>query len=289
MYEKARVLLQKLHRIVLSWSDDRDLTSYDGQSGFDERQLKSCHQALMKYCGASGNVTSALAFCDDIQGFSDRLRQVKCGDGGNEKGKKEVDFSMGVPEWKFLLVAASKSGHWRVCLSALQFLRPYVEATHFALARDETEEKRLERDFKRLEPLFNSAVECLAIRSQYAWTLRAIDDWIKWSGRRPPRKAVLAAIRSLARRGRGNEVNDLLVKCLDSSVSDSLQSVAPEYGGSLHVAAITAMYNEGMYDAADNAFVSAIARGILPFNIIRKEVVECHQQVTLLDLHGMVS
>jgi len=52
-----------------------------------------------------------------------------------------------------------------------------------------------------------------------AWCVRILYDWIEWSGRAPPKGAVLGAVRILAARGRGQEVNSLLAHCTTSSLS----------------------------------------------------------------------
>ena len=84
--------------------------------------------------------------------------------------------------------------------------------------------------------------------------------------RRPLPDAVLSAIRALATRGSGEEVNNLLTCCV------TLQSFNSAYDDKLFkavlfVGAITALYKEGLYDEADDAFVSAITRNSLPLNI----------------------
>jgi len=53
----------------------------------------------------------------------------------------------------------------------------------------------------------------------------------------------------------------------------------------LYVGAITALYNAGLYDQADDAFVAAITQRALPFNLERKAYGSEHR--ITLDLHGM--
>ena len=48
---------------------------------------------------------------------------------------------------------------------------------------------------------------------------------------------------------------------------------------------ITTLYNEGLYDDADDAFVTAIARDFLPLSL-EKQAFGAEKRITL-DLHGM--
>jgi hypothetical protein len=51
------------------------------------------------------------------------------------------------------------------------------------------------------------------------------------------------------------------------------------------VGAITTLYNEGLYNDADDAFVTAIARGFLPLSL-EKQAFGAEKRIAL-DLHGM--
>jgi len=51
------------------------------------------------------------------------------------------------------------------------------------------------------------------------------------------------------------------------------------------VGSITTLYNEGLYDDADDAFVTAIARDFLPLSL-EKQAFGAEKRITL-DLHGM--
>ena len=58
------------------------------------------------------------------------------------------------------------------------------------------------------------------------------------------------------------------------------------YNTMLYVGAITALYNEGLYDEADDAYVAAITRHSLPLNI-HHGMISATERRTTLDLHGM--
>ena len=314
MFREAHKLLRSLHRRVLAARFSRT-TTYPSSSHREgrparwdenERVLPALHRSLLKHCAEQGNVTNALRLCEDIQYLSVQLStttnkeseapSLLKSDGtvsplafdfrNYAAVEPEDGFGMKASEWKYLLIAAASSGHWRVCLTTLQFLRPYLEATQLSLAAadDKDHRLRLNQEYSRLESALNTAVECLAVRSQYAWVVRAIEDWIEWSGRRPPRVSVLAAIRVLASRHIGEEVNALLARCT-ALPSSKTKGDNEAYEPMLYVGAITALYNAGLYDQADDAFVAAITQRALPFNLERKAYGP-EQRITL-DLHGM--
>jgi len=93
----------------------------------------------------------------------------------------EESLGMKEPEWMSLLIAAFKSGHWRVCLTTLQFLRPYVEATNpNGAAAGSLSWNQTVVSYRKLAPALTYAVQCMEVRSQYAWIIRSIDDFIEW-------------------------------------------------------------------------------------------------------------
>jgi pentatricopeptide repeat protein len=306
-FEEAQSLLRRIHQQVLerasadsSFEKKRSRERFG--PGIAEQGLPGLHRALLRSCADKGNVTAALWFVEDIQYLS---QQLSCEEGrstesmlqpaivdcdvdiselygaGTSLGVSKGSIGMEAVEWRSLLIAASKSGHWKVCLSTLQFLRPYLEAVHASLAQNDEERILHQRDYDRIAPALTTAIRCLAVRSQYAWCVRSLYDWIEWSGRAPPKGAVLGAVRILAARGRGQEVNSLLAHCTTSSLS----SGTVVYESSVYVGAITTLYNEGLYDDADDAFVAAISRGFLPLSL-EKQTFGAEQRITL-DLHGM--
>jgi len=310
LFREAHRLVRLLHRRVLSArfspdasTDHRTNVSRRTNENECEKILPALHRSLLKHCAYQGNITNALRLCEDIQYLSlkvatadsnNEVPSLLQSDGGHSTLAFDYDtyavlepeggLGMKAIDWKSLLTAASKSGHWRVCLTTLQFLRPYLENTHPSLAIDEEHRLHLDQEYSRLESAMNTAVKCLAVRSQYAWIVRAIDDWIEWCGRRPPRVSVLSAIRILASRGRGDEVNTLLSRCTALSCSNTKGDME-SYESMLHVGAITALYNNGLYDEADEAFVAAITKHVLPFNLELK-TYGSESRVTL-DLHGL--
>jgi pentatricopeptide repeat protein len=300
MFQEAQSLLRMLHKRVLQHHSMEPLrpsflNTKQRMANENEVALPGLHRELLRICAEQGNVTNALRLCEDIQYLSSQLASAaSSGDFhgarlepvNSQRGRVAATNGFGMTSscWKSLIVAASKSGHWRVCLSSLQFLRPYLEATSPSTAMNENDLARLTEDYVRLESTLNTVVKCLAVRSQYGWIVRVMDDWIEWSGRRPPREAVLAAIRILAARGRGQEVNNLLVRCTTMD-SPYTKKADHSYKPRLFVGAISTLYKEGLYDEADDAFVAAISQQSLPFTLERQSAGD--QKRITLDLHGM--
>ena len=305
MWKEASSMLRMLHRIIPR--ETRDLSNI-GSIGAAQTVLPGVHRALLRAASIQGNVTAALWYVEDIQELSRRLAKSTERQGGEEDEllpqpgdgsllrtdpsplvSTDISlerFGMAGEDWKLLMIAASKCGHWRVCLSTLQFLRPFLEETHPSSLGFTVEERS--RRYGHLTPALTVAVKCLEIRSQYGWAVRAIDDWMEWSGRRPPKAAVLAAIRILSARGRGNEVLNLLARCtLDGGMAlVSYPNTDENYEMVLYVGAITALHNEGLYDDADDAFVAAVNGRFLPFDL-KSQVLDDGKQHIVLDLHGM--
>ena len=188
-------------------------------------------------------------------------------------------------EWNHVLEAACKSGHWKVCINTLQFLRPYLVALH-PDRTSEHEAAKANAEYIMLSKGIISAAKCFAMRSQYGWAVRAIDDWILWSGRRPPREAVQASIRILSARGRSDEVFRLVTSCLQQPVLDPARE-GRAYELLLFVHAITSLYKNGLYDAADDVFIAAVSSGAIPFQL--EQQTYGNEKRMTLDLHGMNS
>ena len=273
-----------------------------------ENVLPDLHRTLLRNCATWGNVTAALRICEDIQYLSTQLSWSDSGldapelptpaegvkmdgstlllDPQNLAAAETVGtLGLRVPEWKSLLVAAAKAGHWRVCLSTLQFLRPYLENTRPSHVRNSRDRKRLMKKYRSLAPALSTAVSCLSDNKQYAWAIRVIDDWTTWAQRRPPRQAVLTVTRLLSSQGQGEEANRLLARCMALPVATSGKQATLADERMLYVGAISALYSDGLYDAADEAFVSAVSRGCLPFNLEKQEY--SGENCFTLDLHGM--
>ena len=306
LWKEASSILKRLHsRIPLHIHDLQSI----GSIGATQAVLPGLHRALLRAASIQGNVTAALWFVEDIQNLSRRMEkssrrqreeedELFASSTGNQVIQRQdhaavipsdhlaETLAMSAEDWKLLMIAAAKCGHWRVCLSTLQFLRPFVEATHPSSLGITVEERS--RRYDHLAPGLAVAVKCLEVRSQYGWAMRVIDDWIEWSGRRPPKAAVLSAIRILSHRHRGTEVNNLLVRCTLGDGAALLSygnDDTNKYEMALYVGAIIALHNEGLYNDADDAFVAAVNAKFLPFDL-KSEDIDGKQHI-VLDLHGM--
>ncbi|KAL3776939.1 hypothetical protein ACHAW5_009251 [Stephanodiscus triporus] len=306
-------------------------------------ELPRLHRSLLKFCAKGGNITPALNFADDIQFLASQMRQHgRALRGGAAKGEvggrrpewiavssrllmdtptpddiPEADFSdagalsaildrpIGLTgqDWKLILIAASRGGHWKVCVGTLPFIRPYVKETHPMYARESLPLssrggtsrptlERLNRKHDRIARALTAAVLCFEARSQYAWALRAIDDWIEWSGRRPRKEAVASACRILAMRHRGQEVLTLVTKVLDippldysanNHLDDDSNVSEYTYEKAIYTESINALHKNGLYVEADQLYAEGVANGHLPWAVINDMD---HKQLRL-DLHGM--
>jgi hypothetical protein len=209
-------------------------------------------------------------------------------------------FGLTGQDWKLILIAASRGGHWKVCVGTLPYLEPYVKATHPKFARESSASssssgdigpsrpslERLNRKYDRIARALTAAVLCFEARSQYAWSMRAIDDWIEWGGRRPRKEAVASACRILAKRYRGQEVLTLVTKVLNIP-SDNLDGKSEvseyTYEKAIHTEAINALYKNGLYTEADQLYADGVTNGHLPWPVL--DGIDDEQ--LKLDLHGM--
>jgi Smr domain/Pentatricopeptide repeat domain len=305
LLDEARRVLQAIHQRVLE-EESSAKAVLGGTLKNTIDILPRLHRSLMKICASKGNVTAALFFVDDIQHISNALsvangtlvdmREVNVSDRFDSVEddhifdiKQLVDMSrnynqvgMKANDWMLLLISASKSGHWKICFNTLQFLRPYLEVLHPNNAKGD--EDRLLRKYKKLARGLSAAVLGFEMRNQDAWALRAIEDWIQWSGRRPQKEAVTSAFRILATRGRGLELVGLLARVLQIRPSPGeTQNSGPSYEEILYIGAITALHINGLYDDADDLYVDAMAKGFLPYCVSTGE--ESNQ--VMVDLHGM--
>lgn len=305
LLDEGRRVLRVIHKRVLE-EEASVKTILGGQLKMTIDILPRLHRSLMKICASKGNITAALSFVEDIQNISNILSTsngtnaatpnmnvsdcfVSVEEDHIFEIKELVNWSrnynhvgMKANDWMLLLISASKSGHWRICVNTLQFLRPYLEVLHPNNARGD--EDRLSRKYRKLARGLTAAVLCFEIRNQDAWALRAIEDWIQWSGRRPQKEAVTSAFRILAARGGGLEVVGLLARILQVRPSPSdYQKSGQGYEEILYIGAINALHNNGIYDDADDLYVEAVTKGFLPYCV--STGVESNQVV--VDLHGM--
>ncbi len=315
MWLEARKILWSIHTAaVLESRRKESIGDLDLDQGSAIAELPKLHRSLLKLGARSGNITASLWYVDAIQDLNRKLGQSgSLGDTtqltSNAKDPENVlnawnsnitsvylpphGIGMTGEDWKLVMIAASKSAHWRVCIGTLPFIQPFVEATHprFAESRNETGPSlaSLDKEYEKLSRGLTAAVLAFEIRSQYAWATRAIDDWIEWSGRRPAREAVFSACRILASRGKSNAVLSLVTKVL--SIPDKRSIRKPKvltyetsYEMAVYTEAITALYNNGLYDSADDLYVKAISQGFLPWAIIGDST---NRSLLKIDLHGM--
>ena len=304
LLDEARRVLHAIHQRVLE-EESSAKAVLGGTLKTTIDILPRLHRSLMKICASKGNVTAALFFVDDIQHISNALSaengtlldmRVNVSDRFDSVEddhifdiKQLVDMSrnynqvgMKANDWMLLLISASKSGHWKICFNTLQFLRPYLEVLHPNNAKGD--EDRLLRKYKKLARGLSAAILGFEMRNQDAWALRAIEDWIQWSGRRPQKEAVTSAFRILATRGRGLELAGLLARVLQVRPSPGeTQHSGPSYEEILYIGAITALHINGLYDDADDLYVDAMTKGFLPYCVSTGE--ESNQ--IMVDLHGM--
>ena len=326
---------------------DNDFSVVRVKGGAFLDELPRLHRSLLKFCAKGGNITPALNFADDIQFLASQMRlhtkALRDGPVNIDEDERrpewitvssrllmdaptpdeipEADFrDAGVlsanldrpvgltgQDWKLILIAASRGGHWKVCVGTLPFIRPYVKETHPMYARETlalstTRDgnysrptlESLNRKHDRIARALTAAVLCFEARSQYAWALRAIDDWIEWSGRRPRKEAIASACRILAMRHRGQEVLSLVTKVLEitptldcSATNDDVDSDEVSeytYEKAIYTESINALHKSGLYIEADQLYAEGVAAGHLPWAVIDGN----DQSPQLrLDLHGM--
>lgn len=304
-FEKARVILQNLHQAALDEQSDSRLLSRSEQEIVNV--LPRLHRSLLKICAGPGNVQAAYRFVEDIQNFSNNLssssREICLADTPlvpDFSDPSDLDANllrfnrthtdtarisgMRGEDWKLLLISASKAGDWKLCINTMQFLRPFLEACHPRRAPRSSAD-HLSRKYRKLARALTASVLCFEEQSQSAWAVRAIDDWIDWSGRRPPKEAVMASIRILASQGRGTEVTSLIQQVLrvKPSTSDRREEAQHTYEEILYIGAITHLHNNGLYEDADELYLQAITNQHLPFSVATSGK-DGHQH---LDLHGM--
>lgn len=283
-WKRARTILRLLQKQVLASNVAGGIIH---QGAVDT--LIDLQSTLLRECAKQGNVTAALFYVNDIQYVSEQLtsNQEETNtttypflDDESLANEFRTNIGMRSGNWVSVIKAASKSGHWRVCFNTLQFLRPHVERTDPDLIYNENE-KRLKNRYKQLVPALISAVRCMELRSQYAWALRSIQEWMTWSGRKAPPEAVLSAFRVLSSRGRGEEVKNLLLSCTADGPVPELTKKGVSYEEMLYIGAVTSLHKNGLYDDADEIYVSGVSQGHLPF------VCEESNDQFILDLHGL--
>jgi len=305
-YARARSILKGLHNRAVAQQSDSMLLSRSYQEIMNV--LPGLHRSLLKICASYGNVTSAFSFVKDIQSFANEIssegNELRLADAPliadvsepmEQNKNSELLFTrthndtarkigMRGEDWKLLLIAASKSGDWKLCINTIQFLRPFVKATHPRRAPRKDSEY-LSRNYRKLSRSLTALLLCLEARGQDAWAVRAIDDWIEWSGRRPPKEAVLTTIRMHASEDRGEAVNALInqILSINPSTADRGANAQHTYEEIIYIGGITHLHKNGLYEDADELYLEALTKRHLPFNT--STTLEDGQQK--LDLHGM--
>jgi len=340
LWQDARSILRRMHRAAICELRQRGTGSVGGSATF-LGELPRLHRSLLKFCAKGGNITPALNFADDIQFLASQIRmhgKSLRGNTGNSEEKEpglitlssrllmDIPTPESIPEavfsdagalstvldrpigltgqdWKLLLIAASRGGHWKVCLGTLPFIRPYVKETHPMYARESSMSsisgvgpsrpslERLNRKYERIARALTAAILCFEVRGQYAWAMRAIDDWIEWSGRRPRKEAVASACRALAKRYRGQEVLTMVTKVVNipavsesDGLDDDLEVSDYTYEKAVYTESINALHKSGLYEEADQLYAAGVSNGHLPWAVVQSVT---DKKRLRLDLHGM--
>jgi len=347
----AYSLLHKIHSLSLdelTHSENLPLKTFPNKNGKKKvvsnlQSLPKLHRYVLNVCATYGDISNALRTVDMIESFnkdfinsgSDTEETEEIAPilssillSGESEGivlppmnrtitwgsNKRVHRFTGMDgnNWKLLIIAASKAGNWKVCLSTLQVLRSYIEELHpkhNEIVDIETSQS-LQKKYENLSHALSSAIFCFESCKQYAWAIRVVDDWIKWSGRRPPKDAIIATCRVLASRGRGDQVKEIVSKVMRvpptmiisaKFANQTLNTIDMiDYELSIYSFAINALYKNGLYDIADEIYLEGVSRNVLLWPVtendhdtisienMSQEQYELHQTSPLqLDLHGM--
>jgi pentatricopeptide repeat protein len=324
LWQEARSILRRMHRAAIREIKERKSLG----------ELPRLHRYLFKLCAKGGHITHALNFADDIQYLEQRVHiqrrsllendymdesytalgslsslLLSDNSGAEELAQKSLKKRTGVKvlgrsigltgqDWKLLLMAAWRGGHWKVCVGTLPFIRPYVEDTNPKLSREMSEDEELDRrkpsleslesNYHRLESAITAAVLCFETRGQYAWAIRSLEDWIEWSGRRPPKGAVTAACRVLAKRFRGAEVLNLVNRVINNNdMHNTMTLTEPSeysYEKAIFAESINALHLSGLYEEADYLYEEGARLGYLSWAVVEEDASTTDMK---LDLHGM--
>ena len=295
-FKLCRGLLRSIHNDVLSSNKD-----FDDPHMID--YLRSTHSFILRECAKRGNLSSALWYTNDIQEFSSKIHSKYQGNRDETllpqfsksaleeddtffnlrlfaDVKSNINVNMQPNDWITLIRVASKAGRWQVCVKTLQFLRPYVERTNPSNLDDILNESVRDR-YNHLTPALTAVTRSLESHSQFAWSIRVIEDWIEWSGRKPRIEAALSTIRALSANGCIEEIRSLVDTCSQKDLSHSGAKKDSNYEELIYVGAITSLHSNGLYDDADEIFMLGVQDGFLPFYCIREN------DQFILDLHGL--
>jgi hypothetical protein len=296
MWTEAIPLLHKLVQVQDRSSSSSNNKSNHNGNGSRHPQIQKLHRSLLSICARYGNLKCALQVAASMHGVSVQEKDCDVDDDSllltvglaNEENTGKGN-TMTAEDWKLLMIAASKAREWRICLETLQILRPQYEG----LVRLQQKEQRdkLGKDLEALSFTFVSALLCLEACDHYAWGIRAIDDWIKWTSSAtsaslpPPQEAVFAACRATANSGQGRQVLQLLERVRAAAMSSKWTASEDLhlYLSSIYARALTAFYNNGDYNSADEVYCVAVDGGFLPWAVAQDD----GEGPVTLDLHGM--
>lgn len=300
-WKLCRGLLRSIHNDVLSSNEDG---SFIADNLRVIETVRGTHSFILRECAKQGSLSSGLWYTNDIQEFSRKIRtkhqldqneivmshisEVPSDEDdifGNlriftDAHPSKTSIGMQPQDWISLIQAASKADRWQVCVNTLQFLRPYVERTNLSNSDNNSNDSNEDR-YNRLTPALTAVTRSLESHSQYAWSVRVIEDWTEWSGRKPRLEAVLSAIRVLSSKGCIEEIRKLIATCLQKDLTSSVTKYGLVYEEMIYVGAVTSLHNNGLYDDADEMFMSGVQDGFLPFEFVREN------GQFVLDLHGL--
>mmetsp|Transcript_13858 Transcript_13858/g.15829 ORF Transcript_13858/g.15829 Transcript_13858/m.15829 type:complete len:861 (-) Transcript_13858:33-2615(-) len=300
-FKLCRGLLRSIHIDVLSSNEDG---SFIADNPRVIETVRGTHSFILRECAKQGDLSSALWYTNDIQEFARKVR-IKQQLGQEEISMLQIsqapsneddvfgnlriltdghslktNISMQPHDWISLIQAASKCGCWQVCLNTLQFLRPHVERTNLSNTNNNPNNS-IEDKYNHLTAALTAVTRSLESHSQYAWSVRVIEDWIEWSGRKPRLEAVLSTIRVLSSEGCIDEIRSLIDVCLQTNLTSSITKNDVVYEKMIYIGAVTSLHNNGLYDFADEIFMSGVQANFLSFHFIREK------GQFVLDLHGL--
>ena len=276
LVSEARGLLQQLHSMITEPQPNSSSKRRDEHI----RALASLHQDMLRHSAKTGDLVEALATYSSVEELSDKVLGLPVPNAIEEAAA----LSVGPFELKLLLKAAAKAGDWKACLRTFQSIRPFVEATHVDRLGEDDDTSGLDVDYGRLEDVMTETTKCLSRTRQYAWVLRVLNDWIAWGGRRPPVAAMRNAIRMLASKSRGRELCAIVLQCASMESSKTI-SDDTSYLPVLFSSAVTALYKNGMFDLADDMFLSGVTHGAIPLSYVTSTDGGLYRNTTI-DLHG---
>lgn len=300
-WKLCRGLLRSIHNDVLSSNEDG---SFIADNLRVIETVRGTHSFILRECAKQGSLSSGLWYTNDIQEFSRKIRTKHQLDQNEiamshisdvpsneddifgilriltDAHPSKTSIGMQPQDWISLIQAASKADRWQVCVNTLQFLRPYVERTNLSNS-DNNSNDIIEDRYNRLTPALIAVTRSLESQSQSAWSVRVIEDWTEWSGRKPRLEAALSAIRVLSSKGCIEEIRKLIATCLQKDLTSSVTKYGLVYEEMIYIGAVTSLHNNGLYDDADEMFMSGVQDGFLPFDFVNEN------GQFVLDLHGL--